>query len=356
MGEEYPKFKVAAVQASPVFLDRDATVKKACALIEEAGKNGAKLVVFPETWIPTYPYWIVSTSESPMIFGLQRKAFTRLFKNSVEIPSPATDALCQAARKAGVYVVMGLNERDSEYGRGTIYNTLLYIDKNGRIMGKHRKLIPTGSERTIWGRGDGSGLLVLDTGLGRLGGLICWENHMPLARYTMYSKGERIHAAVWPTGSGGKFTCRQIAFEGNCFVISVGAYIDKDLVPDDFEMKEETIWEFWRDDKGSAIVSPKGDYLAGPMPWEEGILYAEVDLDWVVSRKHMLDVVGHYSRPDVFKLFVNEEKLVPMTTTKGEGEGELKLVIDELIGKVGRIPTEDLKKELEELKRLVSSR
>lgn len=354
MSGEYPEFKVAAVQASPAFLDTEATVKKACALIEEAGKNGARLVVFPETWIPTYPYWIVSTSESPMVFGLQRKAFTRLFKNSVDIPSPATDALCQAARKAGVYVVMGLNERDSEYGRGTIYNTLLYVDKNGRIMGKHRKLIPTGSERTIWGRGDGSYLKVFDTDLGRLGGLICWENHMPLARYTLYSKGEQIHVASWPTGSGGEFTSRQIAFEGQCFVISVGAYIDKDLVPDDFEMKGETMWDFWREDKGSAIVSPGGKYLAGPMPWEEGILYADIDLTKAIGRKYMLDLVGHYSRPDVFKLFVNEEKLVPMSTTKGEGE--LKLVIDELIHKVGRLPNEDLKRELEELKRLVSSR
>src|SRR3972149_2767815 len=161
MGDQLPKFKAAAVQASPVFLDREGTVQKGCRLIEEAADNGAKLVVFPETWIPTYPYWVLS--HSPFLAtperAATRKAFIELYKNAVEIPSPATDALCRAARKAGVYVIVGVNERPTDY-RGTLYNTLLYISRDGEIMGKHRKLVPTHVERTVWGHGDGSTLPV----------------------------------------------------------------------------------------------------------------------------------------------------------------------------------------------------
>ena len=178
MSNSSDPFTVAAVQAAPIFLNRDATITKAYTLINEAAQHSAQLVVFPETWVPTYPFWLIGTAKS----SHKRQTFTRLFQNAVKIPSAQTDQLCDAARNAGTYVVLGVNEVDTEYGHGTLYNTLLFIDHRGRILGKHRKLVPTYLERTIWGRGDGSTLQVYETKLGRIGGLICWENHMPLAR------------------------------------------------------------------------------------------------------------------------------------------------------------------------------
>lgn len=193
MREEYPRFRAAAVQAAPVFLDKEATIEKACRLIKEAADNGANLIVFPEAYIPTYPYWPKEIrGRSPGY-----RAFVKLFKNSVEIPSRDTDILCEAARKAAAYVVMGLNERDKEL-KGTLYNTCLFIDKTGRIMGKHRKLMPTYGERCVWGLGDGSDLKVFDTDYGRMGGLICGEHFMTLSRFALFAKGEQIHVAQWP--------------------------------------------------------------------------------------------------------------------------------------------------------------
>ncbi|KKL46972.1 hypothetical protein LCGC14_2340230 [marine sediment metagenome] len=210
MSDEYPKFTAAAIQAAPVFLNREATVDKACALIAEAASQGARLIVFPETWVPAYPFWIAT----PQIFT--PAAFVELFKNSVEVPSDATDALCRAAAKAGTYVVIGINERDAE-SKGTLYNSLLYIDDAGKVLGVHRKLMPSFTERTIWGWGDGSGLQVFDTPLGRLGGLICWEHEMTLVKYALYAKGEQVHASVWPAWSMQNshidFGCRQYAYD-----------------------------------------------------------------------------------------------------------------------------------------------
>ncbi len=213
--EEFPKYKVAAVQASPVFLDREATVEKACRLVEEAASQGAALVVFPETWLPGYPVW--TSAVSRWNYSPAKKVYARLYKNAVDIPGPVTERLGEAARKAGIFLVMGIHERTRS---GTLYNTILFIGKDGRLLGKHRKLVPTYHERMVWAYGDASTLKVFDTEIGCLGGLVCWEHWMPLARYALYTQGEQVHAALWPTtGETNLLACRHMAFEGRLFVI-----------------------------------------------------------------------------------------------------------------------------------------
>jgi nitrilase len=299
-------FKVAAVQAAPIFMDRDATVDKACELIAEAGRNGARLVAFPESFIPAYPDWVwaVPAGEDGMLSDL----YAEFLANAVDVPSPATQKLCQAAKKAGTYVVMGISERNSEASNGSMYNSLLYIDANGNIMGKHRKLVPTGGERLVWAQGDGSTLNAYDTPLGKLGGLICWENYMPLARYAMYAWGTQIYiAATWDRGEPWLSTLRHIAKEGRMFVIGVCMALRKDQVPDRYEFKQKyygSVGE-WVNEGDSAIVNPEGSIIAGPLHAQEGILYAEIDPKEMRGPRWMLDVAGHYGRSDVFELTVH---------------------------------------------------
>src|SRR4029453_2382769 len=270
---------VAAVQAAPVFLDRDATVEKAVSLIEEAANEGAKLVAFPETWIPGYPSWIYHAAkwDDPG----SKRAFAQLLANSVQGPSPSTDALCVAAREAGVHVVVGIHERDSDFSTGTIYNSLVFISPQGEILGTHRKLVPTHAERIVWGRGDGSTLHVFETPLGRLGGLICWEHWMPLTRFAMHAKGEQIHVAAWPDADEvHHLASRHYAFEGRCYVVCVGSYTTAADLPEDFELADAM--GVADDDVvltgGSGIVGPDGRWLAGPVDGREGIVYAELDM------------------------------------------------------------------------------
>ena len=307
MVESLPKFTAAAVQAAPIFLDRDATVDKACTLIAEAAEAGAELIVFPETWIPGYPFW--HTSE-----GVRNsETYARLWKNAVEIPSSATDRLADAARKAGAYVVIGLSERDT-VGRGTLFNTLLYLSPDGEIAHKHRKLMPTFTERTIWGMGDGSDLGLLDTPLGRMGGLICWEHEMTLAKYALYAQGEQVHCAVWPAYSAQNshidFGMRQYAFEGACFVVSACGVLVPGSLPEAFGGDKVP------SNGGSAIIAPNGDYLAGPVYGCEEIIYAEIDLELTIRERHSHDIAGHYARPDVLQLIVNAEPK-PIATFAG---------------------------------------
>jgi predicted amidohydrolase len=308
MSDSLPKFTAAAVQAAPVFMDRDATVEKACALIDEASRAGAKLIVFPETWIPTYPWW----HTSPHVFSGQH--FSELWRNAIEVPSHATARLGAAAAKAGAYVAIGINERDSA-SRGTIYNSLLYLSPEGDVLHRHRKLMPTFTERTIWGFGDGSDLQVLDTPLGRLGGLICWEHEVTLAKYALYAQGEQVHCGVWPAYSSQNnhidFGMRQYAFEGACFAVSAcGVHVDGSL--------PEAFGGFKVDaNGGSAIIGPDGGYLAGPVYGREEIIYAEIDLEVAIREKHSRDVAGHYARPDVFRLVVNVEPKPALTFANG---------------------------------------
>jgi nitrilase len=323
MAENFPKVKAAVVQAAPVLFDREATVEKTCQLTAEAASQGAKVILFPEAFIPAYPRGLSFGTVVGSRSREGRLTWQRYWANSVEVPSPATEALGAAAREAGAYLMVGVIERDSQFGGGTLYCTLLYFNPKGKLVGKHRKLKPTGAERLIWGEGDGSTLTALDTEYGKLGGLICWENYMPLARMAMYSKGVELYLA--PTADARdtwQATLRHIACEGRCFVLGCNQFVTKGMYPEDLEGVEElaTLPEIVCRG-GSAIVSPLGKLIAGPLYDQEGILYAELDLAEVAQSKFDFDVTGHYARPDVFQLWVNERPALPMDFSVKEQQG-----------------------------------
>lgn len=303
MADQFPVVRAAAVQAEPVVLDRGATLEKTGRLILEAAEHGAQLVVFPEAFVSVYPNGVV-WGRGLVEFDAPRakRAWARFWQNAVEIPSPATDRLCRAARQASAVVVVGVNER--EPAAGTLYNTILFIGPDGQLLGKHRKLVATNHERMIWGTGDGSTLRVFDTPSGRIGGLICWENWMPLARYALYAMGEQIHVA--PTAEDREMAiinARNTAREGSVFVISVCMILRRSRYPANFELDRELADATeWLKVGGSAIVGPDGELLAGPLWNEEGILYADLDLNRVVEERRLLDVTGHYGRPDILSL------------------------------------------------------
>jgi nitrilase len=303
------KVTAAAVQATPVFLHRDETVDKSVRLIKEAGSNGAGLIVFPETFIPTYPDWVWRAG---VWDGLSKKLYGMLLENSVVVPSPATEALGRAAKRAKAYVSMGVNERE-EHG-STIFNAQLYFGPDGTLLGKHRKLMPTGGERLVWGYGDGSTLVTFDTPFGRLGGLTCWENYMPLARYAMYAQGIDVWCApTWDNGEAWIATLRHIAREGRVFVIGVAPLLRGSDVPEDVPGHGE-LWkgeDDWMNEGYSSIVGPEGDILAGPLVKEEGILYAELDASVARASRSQFGAVGHYSRSDIFQLTVDTSENRP---------------------------------------------
>ncbi len=318
MGDEFPTITVAAVQAAPVFMDREASVAKACRLIAEAGAGGARLAVFPETWLPGYPVWLdVAPGAALWDHAPAKEVFTRLVANAVEVPGPATEAVAAAAAQAGCAVVMGINERERGRPSGTLYNAIVTIGADGRLLGRHRKLIPTYTERLVWGRGDGSTLDVYDTPLGRLGGLVCWEHWMPLARHAMHVAGEQIHAALWPTVKEIHLVAsRHYAFEGRCFVVAVGSVLRRDQVPADLAIFQHDglAPDAHLHAGGSAVIGPDGHFLAGPAGPEEAILYADLDLARIPAEHLTFDAVGHYGRPDVFTLTVNTAPQTYLTT------------------------------------------
>ncbi len=307
MSERWTDVRVAVVQAAPVVMKREATIEKVSHLTREAASNGARLVLFPEAFVPAYPrglsFGVVVGSRT----DAGRRTWARYNANAVEVPSPATDALGRAARESGVFLAIGVIERDRVSG-GTLYCTLLYFGPDGRLLGKHRKLKPTAGERLIWGEGDGSTLPVFDTEFGKVGGLICWENYMPLARMAMYRKGIEIYLA--PTADARdawQATVRHIALEGRCYVLSCNQYMTTAMYPADLEGREDLTDmpdELCRG--GSAIISPLGEYLAGPLYGAEGILYADLTSGAIAEAKFDFDVVGHYARNDVFSFAVNE--------------------------------------------------
>jgi nitrilase len=298
---------VAVVQAAPVLFDREASVDKACVLTEEAGAQGARLILLPEAFVPAYPRGL----GFGMVVGSRTTAGRRLWEryrdHAVDVPGPATERLGEAARAAGAYLAVGVVERDTVSG-GTLYCSLLYFGPDGTLLGKHRKLKPTGAERMIWGEGDGSTLFATPTPFGTVGGLICWENYMPLARMAMYGKGVSLYLA--PTADQRdtwQATLRHIACEGRCFVLASNQYVTRSMYPEDLDPAGELADQpevMCRG--GSAIVSPLGEVLAGPLFGEEGILTAELDLSEIARSRLDFDVVGHYARPDVFRLEVNE--------------------------------------------------
>ncbi len=320
MSTDFPKVKAAVVQAAPVLFDRDGSVEKVCRLTQAAAAQGAQIILFPEAVIPAYPrglsFGTVVGSRSPQ----GRLTWQAYWENAVEIPSPATIALGEAARQANAYLSVGVIERDTQFSRGTLYCTLLYFNPAGELIGKHRKLKPTAAERLIWGEGDGSTLTVLDTEFGKMGGLICWENYMPLARMALYGKGVEIYLA--PTADARdswQATLRHIALEGRCFVLGCNQFVTKAMYPSDLAGVEELAQQpeiMCRG--GSAIISPLGEVLAGPLFDQEGMLFAELDLAEVARSKFDFDVVGHYARPDVFQLLVNEMPAIPVKYTQND--------------------------------------
>jgi nitrilase len=295
---------VTAVQASPVFLDRDATIGKVAGLIKEASKAGARLIVLPETFVPAYPDFIWRTTAWAEPFD---SLFARLRDQAVDVPGPATEAIGKAAKAAKAYVSIGVSEREG--GGGTLYNTQLVFGPDGALLSKHRKLMPTGPERLVWGFGDGSDLSPVETPFGRVGGLICWENLMPLARTAVYQKGVDIWTApTWDNGESWLANLRHIAREGRVYVVGVTTLLRGSDIPDELPGRE--LWggeDDWANDGWSAIVDPDGEVLAGPLVKKEGILYAEVDAERARSLRYRFDPVGHYARPDVFRLVVNEQ-------------------------------------------------
>jgi nitrilase len=297
--------KVACVQAEPVVLDRAATIDKLARLTSEAAQNGAKLVVFPETYVAVYPSSRWARALAGWSDPRAKAAFAALARESVAVPGPDERRLGEVARDNGVWLVTGVNEVDPNRP-GTIYNSLLYHSPTGDLALHHRKLVPTNHERLIWGPGDGRGLRAIPTELGRIGGLVCWENYMPLARFSLYESGVEIYiASTADDGDPWQATLVHIARESRAFVISPCHFQRASAYPEDFPLRDEL---FDGDEivgrGGSAILGPDGAYLAGPLYGEEGILYAELEPERLYEERQRFDAAGHYNRPDVFELTV----------------------------------------------------
>lgn len=303
--------RVAAIQASPIFLDKRATLEKVLRLIETGARRGISLLVFPETFLPGYPVWLARTNGAAFDDARQKRAYQHYLENAIEQHSPEIKQLSDAARDFKVFVCLGMAERGEGNGSGTIYCSLAMFHPEQGLVEIHRKLVPTYEERLVWGTGDGFGLRVQKYQNARIGGLNCWENWMPMARQALYAQGEEIHVAVWPGSS--KLTTdisRFIALEGRVFVISASGLLTAQDIPADFPLGEELLETgtvFCSG--GSRIVSPSGTVLATVPDGEEGFAMAEIDLGLVRQERQNFDPAGHYSRPDVLSLRVNRKRL-----------------------------------------------
>jgi predicted amidohydrolase len=302
---ESKTFTVAVAQFAPVYLDKVASLSRAIQLVQDAKKGGAELVAFGETWLPGYPAWLDVCSDVALWDHLPTKqVFARLRQNSVAIPGPEIAALCEAAGDLKINIVMGVNERvEAGPGNGTLYNSLLTITPEAKLANHHRKLVPTHTERVVWGNGDGRGLSSVKTRNGRVGGLICWEHWMPLARMAMHNSGEHIHVAVWPTVHELHQLCsRHYAFEGRCFVLAVGLMMPARDLP--LELRTDTNAQNqtgeWLEHGGSAIIAPSTRYVVEPIYDREELIIADLNLSEIDQEFMTLDVSGHYARPDVF--------------------------------------------------------
>ena len=304
----------AIIQRSPVFLDLAASVDKAIALTEEAARNGARLITFGETWLPGYPAWLDHCSDVALWdHKPSKEVFARLRQNSVVVPSVETKRLAQLAGDHKLTLILGVNERvETGPGNGTLYNSLLTFDSEGALVNHHRKLMPTYTERLVWGNGDGTGLTSVATAAGRVGGLICWEHWMPLARQALHIAGEQIHIAVWPTvHEMHQVSSRHYAFEARCFVLAAGLVMRvKDLPPEfaaPISLADKPESFLLRG--GSAIIGPNGRYIVEPCFDQETTIIAQLDLSAVDEERMTLDVSGHYNRPDIFDFQVRQSKL-----------------------------------------------
>jgi len=309
--------KVAVVQAAPVAFDRERTIDKLHRLTGEAAQQGAELVLFPEAFVSAYPRGLDFGAVVGSRTDEGREDFRRYWESGVDVPGPAVDRLARAARSHAVYLVVGVVERDG----GTLYCTVLFFAPDGTFLGKHRKIMPTASERLMWGFGDGSTLPVHDTPLGRIGAVICWENYLPLMRAAMYAKGIEIYCA--PTADprdSWVASMRHIAVEGRCFVLSCNQFNRRSDFPANYRTPYGDDPDTVISRGGSCIVDPFGTLLAGPNYEGEAILTAEIDRAQIVRGKYDLDVVGHYARPDIFQLHVDERPKRPVTTERAEPE------------------------------------
>jgi nitrilase len=306
--------RAAVIQPTGHPFDTAASLDAVQRLARDARGDGAQLVLFPEAFVGGYPWGLAFGTAVGGRTPAGRRTWERYWASAIDVPGPAVNALGAIAREHQLYLAVGVIERDSTYSRGTLFCTLLYFGPDGSFLGKHRKLKPTAAERLVWGEGDGSTLTVIDTPLGKVGGLICWENYMPLARMAMYGKGVEIYLA--PTADARdrwQATLRHIALEGRCFVLGCNQFVDKTAYPKDLEIASEL--DAWPDmlcRGGSAIYSPAGDCIAGPLWDREGVLIADLDMGEIARGKFDFDVTGHYARPDVFRLEVNETPLLPV--------------------------------------------
>src|ERR1700687_5806842 len=308
-------FKVAVVQASSVVFDRERTLEKLSGLAAQAAQKGARLVLFPEAFVSGYPRGLDFGAVVGSRTDEGREDFRRYWESSVDVPVPAVDYLARTARNNAIYLVVGVVERDA----GTLYCTVLFFAPDGTLLGKHRKIMPTGSERLVWGFGDGSTLPVFETPLGKLGAVICWENYLPLMRAAMYAKGIEIYCA--PTADPRDSwiaSMRHIAVEGRCFVLSANQFNRRRDFPSDYVAAIGADPDAIVTRGGSCIVDPFGNFLAGPNTSDEVILTAEIDRAQIVRGKFDLDVVGHYARPDIFHLQVDERAKKPVTSLNGD--------------------------------------
>lgn len=297
--------RVAVVQAE-IEPDLERGLRASRALVREAAAEGATLVVFPETWLPGYPAWLDVCRDAALWNHPPVKAvFARMAAQSVAVPGPAIDSLASTARDHAVSLVVGISERvERGRGRGTLYNSLLLIGSDGALLNHHRKLMPTYTERLVWGAGDVEGLRAVDTAAGRVGGLVCWEHWMPLARQTLHESGEDIHAAVWPTvHEMHQVASRHYAFEGRCFVLAAGSLMRASALPPELEPHADKVRspEQWVLRGGSAIIGPDGGYLVEPVYDEPRLLIADLDLNRCREESMTLDVSGHYHRPELFE-------------------------------------------------------
>ena len=317
-------FKVAIVQHPPVFLNLSESLNRARQFTNDAAKEGARVVVFPETWLPGYPVWLDYSPNAAIWDHPPAKAlFHILVENSLNLKSQAFQNLLAMAKKAKAHIIMGAHELVG----GTLYNTMIYAHKNGSDFQLHRKLMPTYSERMIWGTGDGSTLGVLETEFGNIGGLICWEHWMPLARAAMHAKNEVLHVAQWPmVKEGNHLASRHYAFEGQCFVAAAGCVLGRGEILEGFDSLQqkksparellEAVPGNNRDlilRGGSAVIAPNAEYVVGPVYDQPGIIYAEIDPGLITEGRLALDTDGHYARPDVFRLEVNEREQETVT-------------------------------------------
>ncbi len=307
------KHKIAVIQSPPVLLNLEASLGRAIASIEEVAAQGAELAVFPEAFLPGYPTWVWRLTPGADM-ALSGEIHARLRSNAVDIDGGGLAPLAEAARHHGVTVVCGMNEIDRRYSGSTLYNTVVVIGPDGNLLNRHRKLMPTNPERMVWGTGDASGLRVVDTPVGRIGCLICWENYMPLARFALYAQNlEVLVAPTWDCGEGWLATLRHIAREGGCWVVSLATALQASDVPEDFPQRERLFkTQEWLCSGDAVVFEPFGGPIAGPLHRKQEVLYAEIDPERSANARRSFDVAGHYARPDIFQLSVNRTSMPPV--------------------------------------------